>query len=194
MSSSRVFHTSVREELARAQIQLRDLSQRLEALASRFPVDPSEGLELHFEDHYFEGVPSARYFQFRIVEDGPIEPPSDLILFASGKLPSYIDYPEDRIAKAWSNAHWAWAALATHTNYRKAEAVIGEKPNFFLCLRGKGLHSQVYTTSLREAHAAFEELDGTEIIEEFKFFAELQVFCAGIPVAVPPCLKLQRKQ
>ena len=186
--------TSVREELLRALGEIRDLSNRVSSLASRFPLDQDEVLCVvdSEEDLNLQYAPPKEYFQFRIVEDGPIALPASLLSSTVHKFPNYVDVPEDRIYRAWSIGHWIWAATATHTRYVPEETITGELPSYFLVVRGKGLLAPVLAETQTEASAALDYHDEDTIIVTFKFLVEVQICCAGIPIRVPPCLRSQR--
>ena len=177
--------SGVREELNLIRSQLMEPGQRVESNAKRFWLsEPGNGEDQEEEMQKAPELPSE-YFQFRKIEDGPKDIPEYLVDFATRRLPLCVDYPADRALRAWNQGHWAWAALRTHTLYKPLEQVPGEACHHWIVLRGPGVYQPFRTSNKNEACNHLGYIDGTQIMEGFKYFVELQIFCASIPVPVP---------
>ena len=181
----------IREELNLIRLTLRDLQQRVEAIAHRLG-DRQSSVEIEEEgETAVFGAPEKSFFQFRIVEDGPLDIPQSLVSLARRRLPPYIDFPEDRAKRAWDQAHWAWAAIATETPYTPLEEVPGEQGFHCIILRGPGIEKPFRTTSKKVVSDLVDLEDKTVIFESFKYYVELEIFCSGIPILVPRWLDYQ---
>ena len=189
--SIRPFGISVHGQLNRIRNTLRDLEQQVASVHNRLPCAQGISEEEVEQETEIPGAPEESYFFGHVVEDGPLEVPQLLIQRAIDLLPPYIDFPEDRALRVWRAGHWCWAALATHTEYNPLGALCGEQPRHWLVLRGQGVEKPYRTTSYKEALHFIQALDGREVIEEFKFFVEVQIFCAGAKIKVPRWFRLR---
>ena len=96
--------------------------------------------------------------------------------------------PLERAQRAFTQGHLAWVARVTGLHYRPADAVPALPSAHFVVvvIRGLGLSQALRTTTKREALRALAVQDDTAIIEDFPSFIEVQVFCVGARICVPP--------
>lgn len=117
-----------------------------------------------------------------IFEDGPQPVPEDLLVLAAGKLSTVADHPKDRVLRAWRAVFWAWAAVATHTEDRRAEGISWSDTQWIIVN-----HSRVFgpirvrkLSDLRQLLASqVPALQLLAVHQGFESLTEIQVFCAS---------------
>eukprot|EP00435_Cladocopium_sp_Y103_P056921 s1903_g19.t1 len=126
------------------------------------------------------------------VEDGPPDTPDFCISLARRKLRSARHSPEERARAAFVAGFWyrisviieyAWAS-----DY---EPVL--PPSTWLVSKGSGISDFARTNSRKEAERFCEDQEGGRIVERFPSVTELQIFCAGAQIPVPPLVQWTKR-
>ena len=127
----------------------------------------------------------------RIVEDGPPALPPALLSFGRCRLTNIHPGPDSRVKRAFVAGFWAWAANATNTDYTPAES-IGIADSHFVILRSWCADPKKVKLPLRVSKKSeVQKLCGRDptlgsIVQGFASFTEVQCFCGGAGIGVPP--------
>ena len=136
----------------------------------------------------------------RIVEDGPGPTPQALISLGKSRLTGVDPGYELRVRRAYVAGFWAWASLATSTEY-SAPDPIGLPDSQFLVLRAWTFNPRLVQLPIRvRTKTELSQLLGPlpapgAIVQGFASLTEVQVFCGGANIPVPPLFqwRAQRK-
>lgn len=201
--SSRIALDSVRLELARISAEVAQLSTRVQDLSRLLDQwADQEGLidESVWEEIEAGGPPFANEGPFHLPPTqgepsatDPVPPvPPDILELCRTRLRASTVPLEPRVRRAFEAGHRARVALASGSGYRTSGPVVHLHSTHWIVLRGPWLESPVRVASKRQATQAAGGTSQDSIIEEFPSLTELQVFCLGASIEVPP-LKECRK-
>ena len=179
------------------------LEERLHRPAVRLPgaaFDPTFGewevLEEERDPRGLSRTETVSLFAFRTVEDGPPETPGACFDFVEGALTGSIgSRPGECVAltdRAFVAGFWAWAAIACDIPYSRATPV-GRATAIYIVLRSLNCPAPRRVTT-REDLIRLITGDDNAIVEEFGSQAELEVFCSGAQVPVPPLVRWRNRQ
>lgn len=136
----------------------------------------------------------------RVVEDGPGPTPQELVSLGKSRLTGTDPGYEARVRRAYVAGFWAWVALATNTDYSPAEP-IGIADTQFVVLRSWSHDPRTVKLPVRvRTKSDLVQLVGKlpspgAVVQSFASLTEVQVFCGGANLPVPPLLqwRSQRK-
>ena len=179
------------------------LEERLHRPSVRLPgaaFDPTLGewevLEEERDPRGLSRADSTSLFSCRIVEDGPPDTPEACFDFVEGALTGCIgSRPGDCVAltdRAFVAGFWAWAAVACDIPYSRALPV-GRATAIYIVLRALNCPAPRRVTT-REDLIRLVTGDDNAVVEEFGSQAELEVFCSGAQVSVPPLVRWRNRQ
>ena len=126
--------------------------------------------------------------RLRVFEDGPQPVPEHLFISAAPRLSNAAGDPKERITRAWRAGFWCWAAVATHSEYKQAEA-ISVSDTQWLIFRHSRFSAPVRVrkiTDLRFLLASQAPQSDPAVYQGFASITEVQVCCASYGVGVPP--------
>ena len=127
----------------------------------------------------------------RIVEDGPGPTPPALISLGKSRLTGVDPGYETRVRRAYVAGFWAWAAVETHTEYTSADPICLPDTHFVV-LRAWTFNPRHVQLPVRvRTKSDLTQLLGPlpapgAIVQGFSSLTEVQVFCGGANVSVPP--------
>ena len=128
----------------------------------------------------------------RIVEEGPPSCPPALYSLGQHRLTSVHPGSDRRVRRAFVAGFWAWAAQATNTDYSAAES-IGLADCHFVILRSWSADPREITLPVRvdrkcevQKICGRDPLKSGSIVQGFASLTEVQCFCSGAGIEVPP--------
>lgn len=127
----------------------------------------------------------------RIVEDGPPALPPALLSFGRHRLANIHPGSDSRVKRAFVAGFWAWAAHASNADYTPAES-IGIADTHFVILRAWCADPKKVKLPLRVTKKSeVQKLCGRDpnlgsIVQGFASLTEVQCFCSGAGIEVPP--------
>lgn len=135
------------------------------------------------------GAPSDFNATIRFeAETGPPPIPEFLLALARKKLRSTKASAEDRAAAAFSEGFWCrigWLCnVELASNYNPVLP-----PTIWLIQNDQGISNLARTTSRREAERLCASIPGASVVQKFPTVTELQIFCAGAQLPVPPLVR-----
>lgn len=181
----------LKDLVASLQVALDALSLRVCELESKLSSVPEEGWELVEES--VEGpslgfYPTSRYSE---VESGPPDIPPILLSVAS-RLSSAEPGSVVRAKRAFACGFWARCALETCSPYKGAPVSLPLADTVWIVLRVGNSFS--YRVSSKADLSRLLALKGRHepIYQGFPSATEVQIFCAGCNIAVPPLFKWKK--
>eukprot|EP00435_Cladocopium_sp_Y103_P073125 s1385_g42.t1 len=118
--------------------------------------------------------------------------PDFCISLARRKLRSARHSPEERARAAFVAGFWYRVSLIIEYAWASDyEPVL--PPSTWLVSKGSGISDFARTNSRREAERFCEDQEGGKIVERFPSVTELQIFCAGAQIPVPPLVQWTRR-
>ena len=139
------------------------------------------------------GEPSDYNATLRIaVEDGPPPTPEFCLSLARLKLRSARRNPEERAREAFVAGFWFRVSLLVSCAWPSEYSPL-LPPSTWLVRSGTGISDFARTNSRREAERFCEDQEGASIVEKFPSVTELQIFCAGAQLPVPPLVQWKRR-
>ena len=136
---------------------------------------------------------------FRIVEDGPGPTPPALVSLGRNRLTGVDPGFEARVRRAYVAGFWAWASIATNTEYTPADP-IPLPDSRFLVLRSWTVDPRKIAVPFQvERKSDLKLLVGDlsapgAIIQGFASLTEVQVFCGGACIEVPAFYQWKAKK
>eukprot|EP00435_Cladocopium_sp_Y103_P059506 s1586_g21.t1 len=122
------------------------------------------------------------------LEDGPPATPEFLVRLAQKKLRSAVASAETRAREAFCAGFWFRITILCdvklESSYHPALP-----PSVWLVQKDEGIFNLARTSTRKEAEKLCQSLQQAVIVERFPSLTELQIFCAGAQVPVPPLLK-----
>lgn len=191
MSNPQAEIRALRHTVAKLQLALDALSLRVIDLEARLSSVAEEGWELVEEAAQgpsFGFYPPSRYTE---VESGPPDIPPILLSIAS-RLSSAEPGSVVRAKRAFACGFWARCALATNTPYKGAPTSLPLADTVWLVLRAGNSFS--YRVTTKADLNRLLALRGPEepIHQGFPSATEVQIFCAGCNIEVPPLFKWKK--
>ena len=132
---------------------------------------------------------AQRIFSGRGVEDGPPPLPDSLRFLAAGqRLTSRGGGAYNRAWRAWKSGFWARVALDTCTDYKREEE-LDIPVAHWIVVTAPGTTSPKRTTRKIDCLKLLKEAGQGQIWDCFPSLTELQIFCAGTQIDVPPLVR-----
>ena len=188
-------HPVTKEDLAQLISAVNRLSIALErsslASSSSQTVEPRPVISVagwELVEEAFELPLSVKVDPHRVFEDGPEPIPEDLLALTSSKLTSVCGPPRDRVLRAWKAGVWAWAANATHSEYKQAEP-LSLSDVHWVVVRHSRITGPVRVRKLSELRSLLASQAcecEPAIYQGFPSITEVQVFCSSFGTGLPP--------
>lgn len=131
---------------------------------------------------------SAALFASGGVETGPPALPNSLVFLAEQRLSGRGGGSLRRAQRAWRCGFWARIALDTCTEYRREEE-LDLPSSHWIVLSAPGTTSPKRTGRKIDCLKLLKEAGQGQIWDSFPSLTELQIFCAGAQIDVPPLVK-----
>jgi len=140
-----------------------------------------ESARVPFPEHFVSQIALLR---FRGPEEGPGVVPAFVIDFCKEKLSSKPPGPEERACVAYRAGFWASVSISTNTAYNQIQ-VPGLRVNHWVVLRSCD-SLPFRTTTRRDFDNLVDPADRLLVFAVLDSLAEVEAFCLGASVEIPP--------